>query len=57
MVIVGQVRAPPLVSPSDQPGGLSEVPIHTLTRIGLTRNRVAELIALQASVGEHNHGR
>jgi hypothetical protein len=57
VVIVGQVRAPPLVSPSDQPGGLSEVPIHTLTRIGLTRNRVAELIALQASVGEHNHGR
>ena len=47
MVTVGQGTAPPLVSPSDRPGGLSEVPIQTLTRIGPTRNRVAELIALR----------
>ena len=46
VVTVGQLTAPPLVSPSDRTGGQSEVPIQTLTRIGLTRNRVAELIAL-----------
>jgi len=43
VVTVGQLTAPPLVSPSDRTGGQSEVPIQTLTRIGLTRNRVAEL--------------
>jgi hypothetical protein len=33
-------------------------PIQTPARIGLTRNRVAELIALlQASVEEHDRGR
>jgi len=45
VLTVRQVTAPPLVSPSDQPGGQSEVPIQTVARIGLTRNRVAEVIA------------
>jgi hypothetical protein len=58
VLTVGQVTAPPLVGPSTAPGGQNEVPIHTLARIGLTRNRVAELIALlQSSVEEHDRGR
>jgi len=57
VVTVGQVTALPLVSPSEQPSA-REVPIHTLARIGLSRNRVAELIALlQASVEEDDRGR
>jgi len=31
VVTVGQVTAPPLVSPSDRTGGQSELPIQTLT--------------------------
>ena len=58
VVTVAQVTAPPVVTPGEQPNGQSPVPIQTLARIGMTRNRIAELIALlQASVEEHDRGR
>jgi hypothetical protein len=56
---VGQVTGPPLVGTpeeiSEQAARVSEVPINTLVRVGLTRHRLTELIALlQAALDEHD---
>jgi hypothetical protein len=55
----GQVTGPPVVGTPDQvraqTRGMGHVPIHTLARAGLTRDRVVELIGLlQATLDEHD---
>ena len=59
----GQVTGPPVVGTPEQireqARGLSGVPIQTLSRTGLTRARLVELIGiLQATLQEHDrvHG-
>ena len=59
VLTVGQVTGPPLVGTPDQIRGQArdgaEVPIHTLARVGVTRHRLTELIAvLQAALDEHD---
>lgn len=56
---LGQITGPPLVGTPEQITAqareLTRVPIRTLTRVGLTRHRLTELIALlQASLDEHD---
>lgn len=56
---LGQLTAPPLVgTPEDikaQVTELTQVPIRTIARYGLTRDRVTELIALlEAALIEHD---
>lgn len=55
----GQVTGPPVVGTPEQireqARGLSRVPIQTLSRTGLTRARLVELIGiLQATLQEHD---
>jgi hypothetical protein len=59
----GQVTVPPVVGTPEQireqARGLTRVPIQTLCRAGLTRDRLVELIGiLQATLEEHDrdHG-
>jgi hypothetical protein len=58
----GQVTGPPVVGTPDQihdATGLRHVPIHTLARAGVTRDRLVELIEiLQVTLREHDriHG-
>ncbi|MEA2332004.1 MAG: hypothetical protein QOH58_2142 [Thermoleophilaceae bacterium] len=59
VVTLGQVTGPPLIGTPEQInqqlGQLTEVPINTLARVGLTRHRVSELISiLQAAVEDHD---
>jgi hypothetical protein len=56
---MGQVTGPPVIgTPEDirlEAERASSVPIATLARLGLTRGRVVELIAiLQASLDDHD---
>jgi hypothetical protein len=62
VLTLGQVTAPPLVGTpeevSGQAGRLTHVPVETLARVGLTRHRLTELIALlQAELDEHDRDR
>ncbi len=55
----GQVTGPPVVGTPEQireqARGFSHVPIQTVTRAGLTRDRMVELIELlQATLREHD---
>lgn len=55
----GQVTGPPVVGTPEQirvqSRGLSHVPIQTVARTGLTRDRLVELIeVLQATLREHD---
>jgi hypothetical protein len=55
----GQVTGPPVVGPPgqirDQARDFGQVPIHALARLGLTRHRLVELIAmLQTTLDEHD---
>jgi hypothetical protein len=59
VLTLGQVSGPPLVGTPDQVraqlGQIDHVPITTLARVGLTRQRLTELIALlQAELAEHD---
>jgi hypothetical protein len=59
VLTLGQVTGPPVVGTPEQireqAGGLSRVPIQTLSRTGLTRARLVELIGiLQATLLEHD---
>jgi hypothetical protein len=59
VISVGQLMEPPLVgSPEqvrEQAAALTHVPVTTLARVGVTRDRLRELIAvLQASLDEHD---
>ncbi|MEA2251216.1 MAG: hypothetical protein QOG70_1458 [Solirubrobacteraceae bacterium] len=59
VLTLGQVTGPPLVGTPEQirqqASAASRVPIHTLARVGLTRERVTELIAiLQATLEDHD---
>jgi len=59
VLTLGQVTGPPVVGTPGQvraqAPGMSHVPIHTLARTGLTRDRVVELIGiLQATLDEHD---
>jgi hypothetical protein len=59
VISVGQLMEPALIgSPEqvrEQAAGLTHVPVSTLARVGLTRDRLRELIAvLQASLEEHD---
>jgi hypothetical protein len=61
VLTLGQVTGPPLVGTPDeirQHAATTRVPIHTLARVGLTRERLVELIAvLQATLDEHDRER
>jgi hypothetical protein len=62
VVSLGQVTGPPLMGTPEeireQARGLSSVPIQTLARVGLTRQRLVELIALlRAELDEHDRTR
>jgi hypothetical protein len=59
VVTLGQVTGPPVVGTPEQIREqtriASHVPIHTLARVGLTRHRLVELIAmLQATLEDHD---
>jgi hypothetical protein len=59
VLTLGQVTGPPLVGTPEQireqARDASEVPIHTLARVGLTRHRLTELIAvLQSTLDDHD---
>jgi hypothetical protein len=55
VISIGQVTGPPAVGAPDQVAAADRVPILTLARVGLTRHRAEELIALlQESVQEHD---
>ena len=59
VVTVGQVTGPPVVGTPEQIREQARiagrVPIHTLGRVGLTRERVVELIGiLQATLQDHD---
>jgi hypothetical protein len=59
VLTVGQVSGPPLVGTPEQVreqvSQISHVPITTLARVGLTRQRLTELIALlQAELEDHD---
>ena len=59
VVTFGQVTGPPVVGTPDQVRDetrqLGRVPIRTLARTGLTRDRIVELIALlQTTLREHD---
>jgi hypothetical protein len=59
VLTLGQVTGPPVVGTPEQvreqARGASHVPIHALSRVGLTRHRVIELIELlQASLEDHD---
>jgi hypothetical protein len=61
VLAVNQVTGPPLVGTPEQVRAqareLSHVPVHTLARVGLTRHRLIELIALlQERLEEHDRG-
>jgi hypothetical protein len=61
VVSLGQVTGPPLVGTPEQireqARGVSHVPIHAIARVGLTRQRLVELIGiLQAELEEHDRG-
>ncbi|MCW3003893.1 MAG: hypothetical protein JWQ20_3191 [Conexibacter sp.] len=56
----GQVTGPPVIGTPDQvreAAAASPVPILPVARLGLTRHRVTELIALlQATLDDHDRG-
>ena len=59
VLTLGQVTGPPVVGTPEQVRAqardIGHVPIHTLARTGLTRDRVVELIGvLQATLDEHD---
>jgi hypothetical protein len=59
VLTLGQVTGPPVIGTPEeireQARGLHHVPIATIARVGLTRQRVTELIALlQSSLEEHD---
>ena len=59
VLTLGQVTGPPLVGTAEQirerARETAEVPIHTLARVGLTRHRLTELIAvLQGALDDHD---
>jgi hypothetical protein len=59
VITFGQVTGPPLVgSPDqirDQAHDMTHVPINTMCRVGMTRHRLVELIALlQANLEDHD---
>jgi hypothetical protein len=59
VLTLGQVSGPPLVGTPEQVreqvGRLTHVPITTLARVGLTRQRLVELIALlQTELEDHD---
>jgi hypothetical protein len=59
VITAGQTTGPPVVGTPEQireqARGFSRVEIHTLARIGLTRDRLVELIGLlQATLQEHD---
>ena len=59
VLTLGQVSGPPLVGTADEVRAqlveIDHVPITTLARVGLTRQRLTELIALlQAELVEHD---
>jgi hypothetical protein len=61
VVSLGQVTGPPLVGTPEQireqARGVSHVPIHAIARVGLTRQRLVELIGiLRAELEEHDRG-
>jgi hypothetical protein len=61
VLTVGQVTGPPLVGTPEQireqARNASHVPIHAIARVGLTRQRLVELIGLlQAELEEHDRG-
>jgi len=57
---LGQVTGPPVVGPPEHrqmPVDMTHVPIMTLARVGLTRQRLVEMIALlQAELEDHDRG-
>jgi hypothetical protein len=59
VLTVGQVTGPPLVGTPEQVRAaareFTHVPIHTLARVGMTRQRLTELIALlEATLSAHD---
>ena len=59
VLTVGQVTGPPVVGTPEQvreqARGASRVPIHSLARVGLTRERLVELMnILQATLEDHD---
>ncbi len=59
VIALGQATAPPLIGTAEQierqAREIEFVPVRTLARIGLTRNRLIELIqALQANLDNHD---
>ena len=51
VVSLSQVTTPPLLDPPSR----SDVPVHTIARVAMTRRRVVELIALlQERLDEHD---
>jgi hypothetical protein len=59
VLTLGQVTGPPVVGTPEQIRAeartASHVPIHTLARVGLTRHRLVELIAiLQSTLEDHD---
>jgi hypothetical protein len=59
VLTLGQVTGPPLVGTPEQVreqvGHIDHVPIATLARVGLTRQRLTELVALlQAELEDHD---